>query len=443
MKDIQINSTRKELSHLSGLIFFRDLITSLNFENRLAHFLPPAKRRSRLLPKNKFIIGVLGFIAGADCVDDLNDLRNEYLFSNITRGGIAPSTMRNFMGSFSLKYFEKLQNFIPKLSYELRQKLFQKNKKIIITMDATPHRQFGQYMEGVDWCYNNTWGYTSQNAFDEYGLCYGWNLMKGNSHSHSGAVEMIERIFKNIPSNIPRFFRADSAYGSHKVYNSLINLNVRFGICLSERAWGPLLDRNEFKIKWNKTKLKFFESNRCQIGSTIYAPQKLKGRSFLRVVFIRAKKKVRKAGGKRHYDYYAIITDLTEKEMNNEEVIKFYRGRSNAENFIKDLKYGMDFKHFPCQSMNKNKAWGFMGIFAYNFMRFSSFLIDKRGCFLKRVRKKLVYIAGELRKGQRKVKLRISENKFKEVNRLLEKLHLKFCSLGLHRLERKGTSPPF
>lgn len=128
--------------------------------------------------------------------------------------------------------------------------------------------------------------------------------------------------------------------------------------------------------------------------------------------------------------------------MQINKVIKFYRGRSNAENFIKDLKYGMDFKHFPCQLMSKNIAWGLMGVFAYNLMRFASFSIDKRGCFLKRVRIKMVYIASEIKKGQRKIKLRFNNNQFKEVQRFLEKLHSNICLLGFYRPMVAGESPP-
>ena len=109
-------------------------------------------------------------------------------------------------------------------------------------------------------------------------------------------------------------------------------------------------------MKWKKTKIKFFESNKCQISSTLYVPNKLKGKSFLRVVFIRTKKTNITSSDKRHYRYYAIVTDMPESQMSDEEVINFYRGRANAENFIKDLKYGMDFLHFPCQSMKKNMA---------------------------------------------------------------------------------------
>ena len=124
--------------------------------------------------------------------------------------------------------------------------------------------------------------------------------------------------------------------------------------------------------------------------------------------------------------------------------LKIRQGKYGAaENFIKDLKYGMDFKHFPCQAINKNKAWGFMGIFAYNLMRFSSFLIDPRGCFLKRVRAKMVYIAGELRKGQRKLKIRVSNNIYQEVKRLEKKLHLRLSSLGCYRSVRGSPLPNY
>jgi len=80
--------------------------------------------------------------------------------------------------------------------------MFSKADSVTISMDATPHEQFGQYMEGVEWDYKNRWCYSSQNAFDEKGFCYGWNLMKGSSHSSTGAVEMLERIFRGIPKNI-------------------------------------------------------------------------------------------------------------------------------------------------------------------------------------------------------------------------------------------------
>lgn len=63
-------------------------------------------------------------------------------------------------------------------------------------------------------------------------------------------------------------------------------------------------------------------------------------------------------------------------------IIKFYRGRGHAENFIKEIKYNFDLKHFPCQKLVANKAYGIIAALAYNLMRLVAFLF----CEGKKVR---------------------------------------------------------
>jgi len=344
--------------------------------------------------------------------------------------------------TFRLKEIEKLQNILPSIALNLRHKMFPNDDKIIIKMDSTPHIQHGKKMEGVAWNYKSLWCLDSQNAFDQYGFCYGWHLRAGNTYSGNDALEMIERVFSKIPKENKRFFLADSAYGNLGIYNSLIDKKINFAICLKENVWDSLLDKYEFNIGWKSVKLKFFKSNKCQVGSCLYPLENLHGRSFLRVVFLRVKKEIITKEDKRHYDYYAIVTNMSESEMNDEQVIRFYRGRSNVENHIKDLKYGMDFKHFPCKKLNANRAWGMMGIFAYNLMRFASFVLyPQTGCFLKRVRNKMVKLAGEVTKHARKTSIRFSENIFKEVIWINNKITEKF-SLGFYRSRDASSAPP-
>lgn len=118
------------------------------------------------------------------------------------------------------------------------------------------------------------------------------------------------------------------------------------------------------------------------------------GKSHLRAVFIRAKKEnvqldlledITEDG----YCYYSIITNMDSSEMSNEEVIEFYRGRANAENFIKEQKNGYDFHHFPCKKISANQEYGMVGTMAYNVMRFLSFFISKQGCFFKKSQKQV------------------------------------------------------
>lgn len=426
-KAIVIERTRKDLSALSGLYFFENLLKRINLEGELGKILPFKRRDRGLASKKKFLAGMFAFISGADCLDDLDDLRGDPLFRRLTSGGAASTTMGKFIRSFRQKHFEHLQDLLLTNALLLRQKL-SKQEEITVTMDSTPHEQHGLQMEGVEWDYKNRWCLNSQNAFDEFGFCLGWDLRSGGSYSGNGAVEMLERIFSKVPRNWRRYFRADSAYSTLEVYNCLLVKNVNFGICLKENVWGSILDKYERKITWRKTRLQFFESNKCEIGSCLYPLKGLWGRSFLRVVFVRAKKKDLKKEDTRYYDYYAIVTDMSFSEMNDEEVCRFYRKRANAENHIKDLKYGMDFKHFPCQKLMANKIWGMMGLFAYNLMRFASWVLcPQTGCFLKKVRRKMVYLGAEVVSHARSLRLRFSEYFYQEVERLEHELSCRFA----------------
>jgi hypothetical protein len=251
---------------------------------------------------------------------------------------------------------------------------------------------------------------------------------------------LIENIFKNTPHKGPKYFRADSAYSNLAIYNSLLNNKVSFAICLKENVWRPLLNKYGAKISWKKTNLSFFKSNKCHIGTCLYPLKGLAGRGFLRVVFIRAKKEKLRPGETEYYRYYAIVTDMDSYTIKDEAVVRFYMKRANVENQIKDLKGGMDFYHFPSQKLIANKAWGIIAIYAYNLMRFSSHqLYRNKGCFLKTVRKKIVYIASELRHGQRKLKLRFSNPMFKEVSKICELMIMTQAFAGR---SRQANAPP-
>ena len=440
IKSIEFETTNKDLTHLSGLVFFQKLIKSMNLDSAVGQILPKNKRVRGQTNKEKFFTALYSFIAGSDCIEDLELMKQDPLFYELAKRPCGAVTMGRFLRSFSTKTLEKLQNELPKFAFKLREKLYPQNNALILSQDSTPHEQYGEYMEGVDWNYKKIKCLDSQNVFDEYGICYGWHLRKGNTYSSVGAVEMLSRIFKNLPRhNKQVYYRADSAYGNKPIYNCLLMNKVHFTICLKENSWRPLIRDYKSKIKWRKTKVPFFGSDKCEIGSCLYPLKDLYNRGFLRVVFIRAWKKKREAGDKDYYHYYAIVTDMSEELANNEAVIKFYKKRGNVENQIKDLKNGMDFKHFPCQKLNANRAWGLIAIFAYNLMRFGAHkLYRERGCFLKTVRRKMVYIASEIKRGQRKLKLRFTKHMFKEVNRL----EMMIIQLGFYRSSYRGQGPP-
>lgn len=416
---IKVTSNAKTLSSYSGLHLFSDLISKFDLKASIGPFLPEKARKRGFSSFQKFHSGILGFIAGAECLDDFDWLGHDPLFEELT-GSPSSITMGNFLRKFSARQIQQIQNLLPSLALKMRLWLDPNLYKIVFRMDSSDHEQYGWKMEGVDYGYRKVRCLNSQNIFDDKGLCYGFDLRKGNTYSSKGAVEMMENAFKVVPKSIQKFFVADSAYGSLPIYNSLLNHNVNFAICLKENVWEPQLEKCKNKITWHKTKLRFFDSDKCEVGSAIYSLKGLAaGKTFLRVVFIRTKKKEIKAGDNHPYDYYAIVTNMSESEMTNEQIIRFYRKRSQVENNIKDLKDGMDFYHFPCHSLRANNAWGLMGIIAYNLMRMTSFtLFPQSGCFVRTTRRKLVTLAGEVIKHARSIEIRMMDYLAKEVNRL-------------------------
>ena len=415
---IKITSNAKTLSSYSGLHLFSDLITKFEIRSHFGTYIPQKLRDRGLSSFEKLYSGVMGFIAGAECLDDFDYLGNDPLFYELTSGP-ASTTMGKFLRLFSSKQIQDLRNQLPTLALKLRLWLQPNLYKIIFKMDGTIHQQYGKKMEGVEFSYRQVNGLSSQNLFDDKGFCYGFALRNGAAHSSVGAIEMMENAFKAVPKSIQKFFVADSAYGSTDIYNSLLNHNVNFAICLSETVWGSLLKNYGNKITWHETGIKFFDSKNCEIGDLIYPKKGLSmGRTFLRVVFIRAKKKIIQSGDNHPYHYYAIVTNMSNSEMTNERIIQFYRKRAQVENNIKDLKNGMDFHHFPCQSLKANHVWGLMGIIAYNLMRLVSFTVSKDGCFIQSVRKKVVLKACEVINHARYLELRMMNYLEKEVKQL-------------------------
>jgi hypothetical protein len=394
------------------------LISKFEVQSLIATYLPHKQRDRGLTSFQKLYAGIMGFIAGAECLDDLDALANDPLFFQLTDGP-ASTTIGRFLRLFTTKQIQGIRNQLPGLAYRMRLWLEPKLYKITFRMDGTIHQQYGKKMEGVEFSYKQVNGLSSQNLFDDKGLCYGFALRNGAAHSSVGAVEMMENAFKVISKSIQKFFVADSAYASTDIFNCLLNHNVNFAICLSETVWGSLLKNYGNKINWHDTKIQFFESKNCEIGDVIYPKKGLTmGKTFLRVVFIRTKKKIIQTGDNHPYYYYAIVTNMSSSEMTNERIIQFYRKRSQVENNIKDLKNGMDFHHFPCQSLKANHVWGLMGIIAYNLMRLVSFTISQHGCFVNSVRKKIVLKACEMIKHARSIELRMMSYLEKEVRRI-------------------------
>ena len=126
------------------------------------------------------------------------------------------------------------------------------------------------------------------------------------------------------------------------------------------------------------------------------------------------------------YDYYAWCTNIGSSEMRPEQVVDFYRKRGTAETYIKDIKNAFDQHHYPCQSLNANRAYSIITGFAYNIMRCIAIVAkedNKRKViqFTKSIRLKFVNIPAQVVAHGRGITFRFNKHIVKEVLYWLEK----------------------
>ncbi len=356
---------------------------------------------------------MFGFLADADCLDDMNHLNQDPGFTAAVGGeGFTPTVYGNFLRKFEAWHPRKFNELLVSMALNARAKLFPDDHDFILDVDSTTHRQYSEKMEGVGYNYNNVWGLDSIQAFDQYGLQYWMQLRKGGTFSANSAPTIIQKVFRGMPRKFNRHLRADSAFCNLSVFVACADYNVKFVVAGRANMYLPLVKtvRN-----WRKSKkLTFFDGRECEIGTTFYYQPG--GRETLRVVMIRAKKRQRELFDDSPYDYRAFFTNTNDHEFKWEEVIEFYTKRGNSENFIRELKNGFDIHHFPCQNLLANQMYGIIAAFAYTLMRMASLTYNpKKFHFSKKIRRRLIFVAAWVVKKSRYLIYRMNKHRRREV----------------------------
>ena len=171
-KNISIESINKDFSLFGGIKIYDLLYNSLKIREQTQDLLPAKKLNSTITQQNKLKTLIFKFICGADCLDDLDWLRLDTAFKNVTAGAMAPTTAGEFIRSFSNRSIELLEEQLTLLALKKRQIIFPKDKDFELAIDSTPHIQTGLQMEGLEYDYKNNWGLNSLNAYDQYGFSY-------------------------------------------------------------------------------------------------------------------------------------------------------------------------------------------------------------------------------------------------------------------------------
>lgn len=421
---IRIEETKKVLSKLGGLALVKKVIDTGQLSASLENLLPTKNFSGRTSPAQKFIGLVYGFACDADCLDDLEALAEDPGFESSAGKLISSNRYSEFLSNFTSVQLRKMQDVLIEMSLSLRQKTTSSDEFTLV-LDSTKHQQFGLRQEGVNWSYPEYKCLDSLHAYDELGFCY-WNAVRpGETHTASGSEEVISTVLRKLPSTYKKkYVLADSGFYDKDFFNTCAINNARFIVAMRSNVYSPLLQK---LLTWKRPpqKMKFFDGRDFEFAETIYHPSDCQ--RTLRIVLVRSLKQDHAQGLFRgeDYNYAAFATDIGMHEMNAIDVLKKYRKRSNAENFIREMKNGINTRRFQCRRLVSNGALALAASFAHNILRFIAHLHrtgNDKIHFAKKLRNKLLNIPCQVVKHGREVIFRMVENFSREVKRILNKI---------------------
>ena len=189
-----------------------------------------------------------------------------------------------------------------------------------------------------------------------------WNR-PGNVHDSKRALELIQRIRKQLPMFSIRF-RADSAFCVPQVINYLLHHHLSFAIK------APFWKLLALKTAAEKRKI-WYSVN--ETWSYFWLKSPIDSLEEEHYVFI-FRKKVKELGKNFQldlfspnngvYEYSAVVTDT--KQWDAKELLHFVSGRSGQENSLSELKDDFAFGYVPTNTYQANSAYFQISQMAYN-----------------------------------------------------------------------------
>jgi DDE family transposase len=434
--------SNEDLTSSAGLQLLLEALDQSFLKKQFADCLP-----SRVSPRSKgaYSLGLTqlaSFLKGHDCIEDLEKFRKDPSLSTLLSGeSVAARTMLDFLKDFELDHIGKLNQFLSVQAKAVRvqlEKMLKKQYKPAmaphLSIDSTSHVQSGLKMEGLAYNYKDEWCLDSQVIFDELGLCWNFKLRPGNTKSGVGAGEQIKQAFHDYKFSDEKYLSADSAYCNQEVMKTCLGLGVKFTITANQATTG-WQDQLGAITKWEEWQYSKEQIEDAQIHQ-VELPKIELGRFYWRpswsdtlrlpIVVKRSKATGQLELGQGEYKYYGVVTDLALINWSLQEVMEHHNKRGNAENFIRDGKYGYDLKHFPSRKLIVNEAFGLLAWVAHNLLRWAAIHDNpKRPKFAKRFRDQFVNIPGKIVSHARQLCMKIPIHFLEEVNRLRTALELK------------------
>ena len=383
LMEFEISYTNQEITPWGGMVFLRQMLDKIGFKSQVENCLDlpqPGSNRgySPISIIESFLVSIW---CGA----------NRFMHTEITRHDEA---LKKIFGWKQSPAQDVYKRYFAKFSQATNQSVSDyfyswifnsiKFNNYTLDCDSSVLTRYGE-QEGAKRGYNpHKPGRASHHpiiAFvSDVKLVANLWLRSGNTGSAEGFVPFLEDTFTKLQGKSISLLRLDSGFYGKEVFDYLEGKENPINYIVAARFYEPI----QCIIAGNHTWITLddgIEISELQYQSPLWEKPR-------RMIVVRQKINKRpKAAGKmlklfqdeeyyRQYRYSAYITNLT---LSAADIWRLYRGRGDAENRIKELKYDFGFDSFNMQSFFGTEAALIFAMLAYNLMAlFRQFILNSK-----------------------------------------------------------------
>ena len=415
---IPVEFSAKNLTPFGGIGLFSQFVRKLNLKQVLDTINPSQTeeiRPSRYTIGEKILSQVYGLICDLERPADTEVLQRDRVFQTLTDYQSYPdqSTHSRFLSSFVVKGAQEIGAKNNQMLLKVRHN-FNSYMKLTLDLDSHVKTVYGQ-QQRADVGYN-----PKKPGRKSYHPLFGFigetrdyllgKLRAGSKYTSAGTIPFLKDCLKIIPQHICQLYvRGDSGFYSGPHLFFLEQKKIRYAIAAKlyptiQKQLGGL----EYRDIGDGVEVSEFEQTLQQ------GKKKLN----CRMIVVREEiqedkpaKKQPKLFELKGYSYQVIATNIWAAVP--EEIWRFYNGRANIENMIKEAGQGFGLEVSPSHKYAGNMAYLQMGMLAYNLMNwFKEQVLNQtwQKKMLKWIRHHFIWIAGRLVRSGRSLVLKLSES---------------------------------
>lgn len=369
------------------------LVELIDAELAAAARVTPVKARRRGLSPGEVTVAIVeAQLAGAECFDDLEDVRADLAGAALRAVGQTPSapTARQLAYRFRLSHVRAIERAAARCGNELDRRLGREaTEDVTFDLDATETKVFGRRKRGAG---RSRHGHLAYNSYVVSWAQRGRAMtseLKGGNQARITAPEadrMIARAERFLPAEHGQItVRGDNGFYSAELMMRLRKRGMRFTLSATRTSlmWSKLAEiAND---AWQDA----IEMRGAQVAELQFTPDGWKHeplRLIVRRVPVTAAELLAGSPKARRrktippeqlqmvldgqldstFAYSFIVTDIPAAEKATEPVERFHRQRAQIEERFKDAKLGQALRHLPSGDLNANRLWLCCALLALN-----------------------------------------------------------------------------